>query len=236
MADFQEIEMDGVIYEFPVDMADDQIQQVLTEERAASAEPKDLSVLDAQAGLVPTGRSENESNEDVETIIREAAEVVGVPADQMIAIARAESDLKPDAKNPRSSASGLFQFIDETWKETVGKHGGKHSVLEEDRLDARSNALMGAELLKRNMERMGKKLGREPTLSELYLAHFSGLKGALNVLDKIEKNPDVLASEVWSKAAIKANPSIFKEGIKARDAVSLLTRRATRAFKADETT
>lgn len=236
MADFQEIEMDGIVYEFPVDMADDQIQQVLTAERAASAEPKDLSVLDAQAGLVPTGRSENESNEDIESIINEAAESVGVPADQLLAIARAESNLKPDAKNPRSSASGLFQFIDETWKETVGTHGDKHSVMEEDRLDARSNALMGAELMKRNAVGLSKKLGREPTLSELYLAHFSGLKGAIDVLGKIEKNPDALASEVWSKAAIEANPSIFKEGIKAKDAVALLTRRATRAFKPNGTT
>ena len=195
----------------------------------------DSMPLDVQASLSPPGVSEMEAGTDIEQIVRDAADSVGVPADMLIAIGRAESDLKPDAKNPSSSASGLYQFIDSTWDEMVNKHGSIHNVMEGDRLDARSNALMGAELMKRNMDSMRKKLGREPTLSDAYLAHFSGLQGALDVLRKIEKNPDVLASEVWSDAAIKANPSIFKEGIKAKDAVALLTRRATRAFTPDET-
>ena len=36
------------------------------------------------------------------------------------AIARCESGLNPRAENPRSSASGLFQFIDSTWQSVTG--------------------------------------------------------------------------------------------------------------------
>lgn len=35
-------------------------------------------------------------------------------------IARCESGLNPHAENPRSSASGLFQFIDSTWRSVTG--------------------------------------------------------------------------------------------------------------------
>jgi peptidoglycan hydrolase-like protein with peptidoglycan-binding domain len=35
-------------------------------------------------------------------------------------VARCESGLDPNAQNPRSSASGLFQFIDSTWRSVTG--------------------------------------------------------------------------------------------------------------------
>ena len=35
-------------------------------------------------------------------------------------VARCESGLDPNAENPRSSASGLFQFIDSTWRSATG--------------------------------------------------------------------------------------------------------------------
>lgn len=45
MANYQEVEMDGVIYEFPVDMADAAIQSALVQERAPTATPRDLSTV-----------------------------------------------------------------------------------------------------------------------------------------------------------------------------------------------
>lgn len=232
MAEFQEVEMGGIIYEFPVDMADDQIQTVLMQERDATAEqPRDLSSV---AALTPPAEGE-QTKDDVIRIIRDAATTVGIRPDWAVAIAKTEAkDLSPDSKNPRSSASGLFQFTDETWKESVGKWGKKHSVLDDDVFDANSNSVMGAEFTKSNMEKLSKLLGREPTLSEVYLAHFSGFTGASKVLSKIKDNPNVLASEVWSKKAQEQNPTIFKEGIKASEVVQLLTRRVRNNFTPDE--
>lgn len=50
-----------------------------------------------------------------EKIVQEALRV-GYSPTRAVAIARAESNLNPNAKNKTSSASGLFQFIDSTYK------------------------------------------------------------------------------------------------------------------------
>lgn len=51
----------------------------------------------------------------VEHIIRSAADEFAVSADTMLALAQCESGMRPGAKNPRSSAAGLFQYLDTTW-------------------------------------------------------------------------------------------------------------------------
>lgn len=52
------------------------------------------------------------------TCIRDVGEELGVPNQDiltMIRIARAESGLRPRAKNPTSTASGVYQIIASTW-------------------------------------------------------------------------------------------------------------------------
>lgn len=46
-----------------------------------------------------------------------AAEEQGIDSVLALAIAEAESDLDPDAKNASSTASGVYQFIDSTFLE-----------------------------------------------------------------------------------------------------------------------
>lgn len=53
---------------------------------------------------------------DVNTAIRAASVTYGIPVWQMRRIAFCESRMNPRAKNPGSSASGLFQFLDSTWR------------------------------------------------------------------------------------------------------------------------
>lgn len=57
-----------------------------------------------------------ERHDIVEHVIRDAAAEFGVPGDLMVAIARCESGLRPEAKSPLSSAAGPFQFLDTTWE------------------------------------------------------------------------------------------------------------------------
>lgn len=53
--------------------------------------------------------------EDIEWTIRRLAEPFGVDAEDALRIARCESTLNPSARNPESSALGLYQFTDSTW-------------------------------------------------------------------------------------------------------------------------
>jgi hypothetical protein len=51
---------------------------------------------------------------DVQRAIAQASKKYGISEQVLSEIARIESGMNPNAKNPRSSAGGLFQFIDST--------------------------------------------------------------------------------------------------------------------------
>ena len=78
-------------------------------------------------------------------IIRGAAERHGVDPDVMLRLAQRESSLNPSAKNPKSSAGGLFQFIDGTWNQYG--HG--------DKFDPAANADAAARMMRDNLDRFG---------------------------------------------------------------------------------
>src|SRR3954467_3966470 len=60
-----------------------------------------------------------------ETITR-AAQVTGVPATYMLALADKESTFSHRVKAPTSSAVGLYQFLEGTWLEVLNEHAAKH--------------------------------------------------------------------------------------------------------------
>ena len=88
---------------------------------------------------------------DVRTAIARASEKTGVDFDYLLAQARLESGLDPDAKARTSSATGLYQFIDSTWLRTMDRHGSKYGYAwASDRIDPRggvSDAGTRAQLL-----------------------------------------------------------------------------------------
>lgn len=53
----------------------------------------------------------------VEGKIIKYAKEFGADANLAVAVAYAESCFEPTAKNPSSSASGVFQFVKKTWEE-----------------------------------------------------------------------------------------------------------------------
>jgi hypothetical protein len=59
----------------------------------------------------------------ITTAIRDAARATGASFDYLLRTAQRESNLDPSAKAPTSSASGLFQFTDQTWLETLKTSG-----------------------------------------------------------------------------------------------------------------
>lgn len=112
---------------------------------------------------------------DIKAIITEAATRYGVDPETALKIAHIESKLDPKAQNPRSSAGGLFQFIDDTW----GRYGKGAS-----KYDPYANADAGMRFTRDNIGILKKSLGRDPTPGEIYLAHQQGAGGALNLLTR----------------------------------------------------
>lgn len=128
-----------------------------------------------------------------------------------------ESGGDPNAKNPRSSASGLGQFIDSTWLNTIKS---ARPDLAQGKSDAELLTLKTDPQLSRQMTEAyaaqnGQILqgaGYDATPGSTYLAHFAGPQGALKVLGS---DPTVPVSALLGDAAVKANP--FLMGMTAGD-------------------
>ncbi len=93
-------------------------------------------------------------------------------------VAQIESGMNPIARNPNSSAKGLFQFIDSTAKE----YGLNNPF------DPNASLIAAQKLTENNRNALRQALGREPTNAELYLAHQQGATGAIKLLSNPNNN------------------------------------------------
>lgn len=176
----------------------------------------------------------------METILH-AAEVTETDPVYLMALADKESSFSWSAKASTSTASGLFQFLNGTWLEMIRDFGPSHNLKveaeaievkkgklfisdpQESRriLALRNNpyvaSLMAAEMLKRDRAKVEKRLGREISRSEFYLAHFLGAGSASRLMQISAERPGSAAAKLFPQAA-KANRTLFtkREGRKAR--------------------
>jgi hypothetical protein len=171
--------------------------------------------------------------ERVSRAIGTAADRTGVDFDYLMNQARVESGFRTDVKAATSSASGLFQFTQQTWLATVKQHGAEHgygsaadaiSVDKQGRysvtdaqlrrqiLDLRNQpeaaSVMAAEFAADNGEALLSATGREPEAVDLYLAHFLGSGGASKFLRAWDADPNQQAAPLF-RAAAGANKTIF---------------------------
>ncbi|SDE79624.1 transglycosylase SLT domain-containing protein [Rhodospira trueperi] len=171
---------------------------------------------------------------DVLVGIRDASRRTGVDFTYMLAKAHQESGFRPDAANARGTARGLFQFTRDTWFEMVHRYGPGHGLgdvaaaIQVDsrgrftvadpavearvlalRDDPRVSALMAAEYAGSNKAILRQALGRSPSATEIYLAHFLGPTGAVTFLDAAARAPHTPAERVLPEAAA-ANPGLFR--------------------------
>ncbi len=123
--------------------------------------------------------------------IRRKALAANLDPNAMVKIAQIESRLNPNAKNPNSSASGVFQFINSTGRQ----YGLKNPF------DPLANIDAGIRLAQDNRAALVKILGREPTPGELYLAHQQGAGGA----QKLLSNPYAPAASLVGNEAVRLN-------------------------------
>ncbi len=169
--------------------------------------------------------------------IQFAADETGVDFNYLLQTAKRESAFNPNAKAKTSSATGLFQFIRQTWYETVQKFGSKHgyenysqfikqddkgryfvpnqqakTAILELRKDPKAASLMAAEFSKQNIQYLSNKIGRAPIASELYMAHFMGRGSAAKLISLNERAPDVKADQVFPKQATANKPIFYYKG------------------------
>lgn len=164
--------------------------------------------------------------------IARASQATGVDFTLLVETARRESSFNPSARAPTSSATGLFQFIESTWLETVRRHGAKHGLeayasqisqvngrasvadprLRQQILDLRYDpeisARMGAELARENQSALERRLGRPVEAGEIYAAHVLGAAGAARLIEAAQSGAGS-ATELFPREAA-ANPWLFK--------------------------
>lgn len=123
-------------------------------------------------------------------------------------IASVESGGNPNARNPRSSATGAHQFIDSTWLSMMEKYRpdlttglGREQILAM-RSDPALSGEMAGNYSNENKGLLG-NAGVPVTDGTAYLAHFAGPQGAIKVL---QANPQAMAGDILGPAVVKANP------------------------------
>lgn len=125
-------------------------------------------------------------------------------------------------KAATSSATGVMQFIDETFLDTmkdgvtpqrigVSIAGMSDAEILALRSDPTISVMAGAAFAEKNKVYMQRELGRSVDDAELYMAHFLGAKGALTLLRGAATDPRQFASDLLPAAA-GANRSIFYDG------------------------
>ncbi|ENV92402.1 hypothetical protein F937_01796 [Acinetobacter calcoaceticus ANC 3680] len=105
------------------------------------------------------------------------------------------------AKNPTSSAYGLFQVLDDSWKNLGGK----------DRNNVEEQIRIGLKHIKQANSYIRKSLGREPVAHEQYLGHLLGPGGAVKVLEADPNRP--LIDVVRSYDSKNANAIVKNNGM-----------------------
>jgi hypothetical protein len=186
--------------------------------------------------MIPTaiGQVNGGSGRDrVTAAIHLASERTGVQFGYLFNQARIESSLNPNARARTSSATGLFQFIEQTWLGVVKQHGAEHGLgqaadaiqrgrngryyvadpaLRQQILDLRRQpeaaSAMAAEFASDNGRYLESRLGRPVEPADLYLAHFLGAGGAARFLRAHDANPNGAAASMLPAAA-RANRAVF---------------------------
>ena len=192
---------------------------------------------------IPTSRAIGQAepnprgvSREVVDAIRDASKRSGVDFKFMLAKAQTESSFDPSAKARTSSASGLYQFIESTWLNTVRQHGAKHGLgqyaaqIADDagggpkvrdasarktildlRFDPRAASSMAAEFARSNYSQLENALGSGVNATDLYLAHFLGAGGATRFLASYRQDPQRVAATQFPEAAA-ANRGVFYDG------------------------
>jgi hypothetical protein len=144
---------------------------------------------------------------EVMNAIKKAASITGVDIGVLMAICATESAFRPNASaRPASTADGLYQFTDGTWKSMMQRYP-QYNITFAMKKDPEASALFGAFYAAENTAILKRGLGRDPVATDIYMAHFLGPGGALKFL---KADPTANARSVVPVWVVTSNPDIFK--------------------------
>lgn len=168
--------------------------------------------------------------------ILNAAKATGADPVVMMAIADKESSFDVDAKARTSTATGLYQFVEQSWLEAVRDFGAKHGMEEDAKavkterggrvyvddpvqlrgiLDKRKDpalaALMACERTLAASATVKKRVGADLSRGEIYMTHLMGTNGAGKLIETVATEPNRSSASVFPKAAA-SNRALFYKG------------------------
>ena len=169
----------------------------------------------------------------IQNAIALASQRTGVDFNYLMGQAQVESGFNSHARAGTSSATGLYQFIEQSWLGIVKSHGSEHGMgwaadsihqgsngryyvadgatrqaILGLRNDPTASSLMAAEHASDNKDMLEASLGRDATGTDLYMAHFLGIGGAKKFLRAMDAAPDTNAAALFPGAA-RANRGVF---------------------------
>lgn len=150
---------------------------------------------------------------EVKNAILNASRIKGVDAKTLAQFAFIESSFNPNARAGTSSATGLYQHINNTWMDlvrsgrinTIAANTPRETALSQ-RTDPVSSALGGAAYIQLNAASIG---STKP--GDLYLAHFAGPGVAKKIIRACDtgrggETLETILGDVKTNAMRKANP------------------------------
>ncbi len=173
--------------------------------------------------------------------IQQASARTGVDFAYLMHKASVESSFNPQAKAKTSSATGLYQFTENTWLDMMDRHAASYGmadvaeVIQRDgngrpmvadkaarqqilalRNSPQVSAVMAAELAAENAEALQAKVGGKIGATEMYMAHFLGAGGAGEFLQALKANPNAPAARLLPEAAAANHNVFYTSGGRAR--------------------
>jgi len=195
-------------------------------------------IMEVYANLARSDAARYGIDHGIVAAIRLSSVRTGVDFSYLMKLAAAESNFKPTSKAATSSATGLYQFTRDTWLNTLKTHGVKYGLIADYaanieyketrsgyqrpimrdqklykhllalRKNPRISAMMAAETVRDNQQKLAYLFNREPTETDLYMTHFLGADDAVTFLLSLEHSPSTNAVELFPEAA-RSNSSIF---------------------------
>lgn len=162
---------------------------------------------------------------DIKGTIAACAKKAGGDPNLMQAFAAVESGFNPNARAKTSSATGLFQFTNDTWNQQMSEHAAKYNIPNgTSATDVEASSLLATELTKYNAKIL-RGVKSDLNLTDMYLAHFLGAGGARQFL---KADPNAIGAEVMPKAAGPNKPIFYDKSGRARTISEIYSEISTR--------